>query len=98
MTKTISKTPPVCGNDNLSVSPDIRATMPDIMVNYLCELTLGSDWQKYEKQPFIQEAGELSGRGIQDIYHVGDDSNLMDKRRTNKRVWKNVGTLIVVFR
>ncbi|MFT4004712.1 MAG: hypothetical protein QM683_03305 [Lacrimispora sp.] len=81
MTRTTSKNPPVCGNDNLSVSTGIRAILPDIMVNYLWELALCGDWQKYEKQSFVLEAGELSGRGIQDIYHVCDGTNSMDKRR-----------------
>lgn len=81
MTRTTSKEPSECGNNNLSVSLDIRAILPDIMVNYLWELALGSDWQRYEKQSFVLEAGELSGRGIQDIYHVGDSGNSIDKRR-----------------
>lgn len=81
MTRSKSKNPPVYGNDNLSVSADIKAILPDIMVDYLWKLALCEDWRNYEKQSFVLEAGKLSGRGIQNIYHVCDDGNSMDKRR-----------------
>lgn len=81
MTRTTSENPLICSKDNLSVSTDIRAILPDIMVNYLWQLALCGDWQKYEKQSFVLEAGELSGWSIQDIYHVCDSGNSMDKRR-----------------
>lgn len=81
MTRMTSKTPSTCSYHSLSVSPEIKAILPDIMVNYLWELVLGSDWQKYEKQFFVLEATKLSGRSIQDIYHVGEGGNLMDRRR-----------------
>lgn len=81
MTRTTSENPPMCSKDNWSVSTGIRAILPDIMVNYLWEIALWGDWRNEEKQSFVLEAGKLSGRDIQDIYHVCIGGNSMDKRR-----------------
>ena len=81
MTRTTSKNPQVCENDNLSVSADIETILPDVLIEYLWKLALCNNWQDYEQQIFILESGELSGRKTQDIYHVGDYGNSPDTRR-----------------
>lgn len=78
----MSKNVTAYAKDSLSVSPDIRAILPDIMIDYLWELALNSNWRRYESQTFELEAGELSGHVIQkNVYHTGYGSNPMDKRR-----------------
>lgn len=79
--RTTSKNISAHGNGNLSVSPDIKAILPEVLIEYLWKLVLREGWQDYEKQLFTLEAGELSGRNIQDIYHICDYSNLIDKHR-----------------
>lgn len=81
MTRTTSKKPSICSNDSLFVSPEIKAALSDILVDYLWQLALCDGWKSYEKQSFVLEIGELSGRGIQEIYHAADGGNSMDKRR-----------------
>ena len=81
MTRTMSKNPPVCNNDNLLVSPDIETILPEVLIEYLWKLVLCENWQNYERQIFILETGELSGRKIQNIYHIGDYDNSTDTRR-----------------
>ena len=81
MTGMKIKNLPAQDNHSISVSTDIQAVLPDIMVKYLLELALREDRQTVEKQLFVLEAGELSGRSVQDIYHFCDNGNLSDRRR-----------------
>lgn len=81
MTMTMSKNTLTCDNDNLLVSDEIKTILPDVLIGYLWKLVLCQEWRNYEEQLFILEVGELSGRGIQKIYHVGYNGNSMDIRR-----------------
>jgi hypothetical protein len=66
---------------DLSVASNIKVILPDILVDYLWKLALENNWQNCEKQSFILEIGKLSGQSIQNIYHVSDGDNSMDKRQ-----------------
>ncbi len=76
-----SKTASVYNNGTLSVSPDIKAILPDVLIEYLWKLALSESWREYEEQLFILKTGELSGRNIQDIYHVCNYGDSMDTHR-----------------
>ncbi len=65
----------------LSVSPDVRAFLPETLIEYIWELALSGDWKYYDRQSMILKAVDLSGRKIQDIYHVSDYDNAAEKRR-----------------
>ena len=65
----------------LSVSPDVRATLPETLIEYIWELALSDDWKYCDRQSMILKAVALNGRNIQDIYHVCDYDNVTDKRR-----------------
>lgn len=81
MTRTAGKPASVYNNDTLSVSPDIKAILPDVLIEYLWKLVLSENWREYEEQLFILKAGELSGRNIQDIYHICNYGSSIDTRR-----------------
>ena len=82
MTRTTGKPASVYNNDTLSVSPNIKAILPDVLIEYLWKLVLSENWKECEEQLFILKAGELSGRNIQDIYHVCNyGSPSIDTRR-----------------
>lgn len=81
MTRTTIKTASVHNNDTLSVSPDIKAILPDVLIEYLWKLALSESWKEYEEQLFILKTGELSGQNIQDICHVCNYGDSMDTRR-----------------
>lgn len=68
-------------NSNSSTSDDVKAILPEPLIEYLWKLALNGDWAAYEKQQFILEAGELSGQKIQDIYHSSSYENLIDTHR-----------------
>ncbi len=65
----------------LSVSPDVRVTLPETLIEYIWGLALSDDWKYCDRQSVILRAVELNGRKIQDIYHVCDYDNTTDKRR-----------------
>lgn len=65
----------------LSVSPDVRGTLPETLIEYIWELALSDDWKYYDRQSMILKAVDLNGRKIQDIYHVCDYDNATEKRR-----------------
>lgn len=81
MTMTTMNKNIIVDNFNLSVSPGIKFMLPDVLIEYLWKLALGDSWQTYESQLFILEPGELSGRKIQDIYHICNCNNSIDTRR-----------------
>ncbi len=81
MTGTIIKTLSPHGDEFLSVSSDIKAILPEALIEYLWSIALCGDWQKYDRQSVILKAAKLNGRHIQDIYHVCDHDNTTDRRR-----------------
>ena len=66
---------------DLSVSPEIKSILPDVLVEYLWQMALGGNWQQHDQQLFVLESVELCGRKIQDIRHFCDDDIATDKRR-----------------
>lgn len=67
--RTISATSDV---RRASVSPEVEALVPHVLIDYLWSLALDEAWARCEKQLFILQAGELGGRAVQDIAHVYD--------------------------
>ena len=65
----------------LSVASDIKNVLSNVLIDYLWQLVLCEDWKNYEQQLFILQVEELSGRGVQDIYHVLDCGNPMEGYR-----------------
>lgn len=81
MTGTANKAVSVYENSRLSVSPDIKALLPEVLIAYLWKLALCEDWQGNEKILLTLKAEELSGRNIQAIYCTCDNGISIDKRR-----------------
>ena len=65
----------------LSVTADIKAIVPDVLIEYLWKLALNDSSPANEEQLFILETGELNGRKVQDIYHAVDYGDSIDMRR-----------------
>lgn len=63
------------------VSSEVKNIIPDVLIDYLWTLVLGEDWQTDQRQLLILEAGKLSGRDVQDIYHLHDTDSFTDTRR-----------------
>lgn len=68
-------------SENLSVSPGIKALLPDVLIDYLSKLVICEDRKNDERQLIILEAGELSGRSVQNIYHVCNEQGPIKARR-----------------
>ncbi len=66
---------------NLSVSPEVKALLPDALINYIWQLTLSDECQASENQTFTLEPKELGGRGVQDILHSCKRENFQQLRR-----------------
>ena len=81
MTKIMSSNVSVPSNRSLITSPETKAILPDVLIEYLWKLVLNGKRDACEKQLFMLQSGKLSGRDIQDIYHICDHSNLPDIRR-----------------
>jgi len=81
MTRMISKNVHADAKDSLSVSPDIRAILPDIMIEYLWGLAFANNWQKCDSQIFELKVGKLGGRNIQNVYHSGYGNNSLERRQ-----------------
>lgn len=79
--RTESKNPPVNVTDERSVAPDVKTFLPNVLIDYLWQLALCENWKFYEQQLFILQIGELSGCGIQDIYHSRSCGNPMEGHR-----------------
>ena len=79
--RTASKIPPASVTDVCSVAPDVTASLPNVLIDYLWQLALCENWKDYEQQLFILQIGELSGRGIQDIYHSCSCGNPLESHR-----------------
>ncbi len=77
---TIKNPSPGAASDRL-VAPDVRAALPGVLIDYLWQLALCENWKNYEHQLFILQIGELSGRGIQEIYHSCICGNPMEGHR-----------------
>jgi hypothetical protein len=71
----------VQADGNLLASSEIKAILPDVLIEYLWKLVLNEKWYAYEKQSFVLKTGELGGRDIQDIYHTCSNSNSTDTHR-----------------
>ena len=81
MTRTMNRNVPVSTNRDLMVSPEIKAILPDVLIEYLWQLVLNGKWTTSEKQSFMLQPGKLSGRDIQEIYHTCGNRNSQDVRR-----------------
>ena len=79
--RMMNKNVSVSNNISVSVSRDIKALLPDVLIEYLWKLVLCRDLQNREQQTFVLKTGELGGQRIQDIRHVCDNGNLIDTRR-----------------
>lgn len=69
------------GIRNVLVSPEVRALLPDVLIDYLWKLALCENWRGLAEQRFVLEAGELGGRDVQDILHAGGQRTAADTRR-----------------
>jgi len=81
MTRTTNDYMSVQANENLMASPEIKAILPGVLIEYLWKLVLNGKWNAYEKQSFMLQSGKLSGCDIQDIYHTCDNGDSPDIRR-----------------
>ena len=81
MTRTTNSKVSVPANGSLMISPEIKAFLPDVLIEYLWKIVLNGKWKAYEKQSFILQSEKLSGRDVQDIYHMYDNNNSPDIRR-----------------
>ena len=72
---------PVRTDGNLLTSSEIEALLPGVLIEYLWNLVLNEKLCAYETQSLVLKSGKLSGRDIQDIYHVCDNGNSTDIRR-----------------
>lgn len=79
--RTTVKTPSAGAAAVRFVAPDVKAALPNVLIDYLWQLALCENWENYEHQLFILQIGELSGRGIQDIYHSCNCGNPMEGHR-----------------
>jgi len=56
----------------ISVAPDVRVLLPDVLIDYLCGLALSAAYQDREEQTFVLSPAELGGRSIQNIVHLDE--------------------------
>ena len=57
----------------ISVSPEVIARLPDMLVAYLWQLALDDKYRGYPVQTFMLEPVSLSGREIQGISHLDEE-------------------------
>ena len=58
---------------NISAAPEVKAPLPDVLIDWLCKLAVSDGDRKKPVQTFILTCGELSGKSVQDIRYAGED-------------------------
>ena len=59
--------------NEVSVSPEVRAKLPDMLVEYLWRLALDAKYRECPVQTFVLEPVTLSGQEIQNISHLDEE-------------------------
>lgn len=54
----------------ISVSPEVKATLPDVLIDWLCKLAVSDEYRQNPVQTFTLSPGELGGQSVQDIRYV----------------------------
>ena len=53
-----------------SVSPEVKALLPDVLIEYLSSLALADEFKAHAVQIFALSPAELGGRQIQHVFHA----------------------------
>jgi len=54
-----------------TMSAEVKALLPDVLIDYLCNLALSEEYNTRPVQTFALDPAELGGRLIQHVLHGG---------------------------
>lgn len=55
---------------NISVSPEVKATVPGVLIEWICGVAVSDECRQTPVQTFTLMPDELGGRSIQNIRHA----------------------------
>lgn len=61
---------------NITISPDVKALLPDVLIDWLCKLAATSEFQAVRTSMLVLTSSTLNGRNVQDIQYGGTQRRL----------------------
>lgn len=55
---------------NISVSPEVKATLPGVLIDWLCKIAMSDEYRQSPIQTFTLTPDELDSQSIQNVRHA----------------------------